>query len=95
MALIISGKTDCSICDTVIRDEDEIVATTHFISDSTHSLWRFSDSAMHKSCFLDWRHKEDFIKKYNETVGKIVWGNGTSHHMENDGSISILKKDEE
>lgn len=91
MAMIFLGKTKCSICDIIIKDDDEIVATTHFIADPNDPLWRFSDSAMHKSCFLNWQHKRDFIKKYNETIGKIVWVNGRSNKMENDGSISTSK----
>jgi hypothetical protein len=93
MALILRGKTECSICNSVINNEDQVVATTHFISDSNDPLWRFSDSVIHKSCFLNWKHKQDFINKYNETHGKIVWGNGTYHRMETDGRISVLKTD--
>ena len=73
MALIFRGKTECSICGAVIDKDSEIVATTHFISDSNDPLWRFADSAMHKSCFLNWQHRQDFINRYNESIGKIVW----------------------
>ncbi len=93
MALILRGKTECSICNAVINKNDEAVATTHFISDSNDPLWRFSDSVMHKSCFLNWEYREDFIDKYNESIGKIVWGNGTFHRMETDGHISVLEKE--
>jgi len=93
MALIFRGKTECSICGVVIRNDDNIVATSHFIADSNDSLWRFSDSAMHKSCFLCWEHKQTFIEKYNQTYGTIVWRNATYHRTENDGSISVLNKE--
>lgn len=66
--------------------------TTHFIADSNDPLWRYSDSGMHKTCFLKWEHRQDFIKKYNETVGVITWGNGTYHYMEDDGEISSLRR---
>lgn len=92
MALIFSGKTECSICCVVINNDD-IIATTHFISDSNDPLWRFSDSAMHKSCFLNWQQRQSFIDKYNETVGKIIWGNGSYHKMEANGHISVLKSE--
>ena len=93
MAIVLRGMSKCSICGVVIQEDDEIVATTHFISNENDPLWRFSDSAMHKPCFLDWEHKDNFVKKYNETIGDIIWGNGTFHKMENDGHISVLKKD--
>ena len=92
MALILLGKTECSICGVVLYEGDALVATTHFIADHNDPLWRFSDSAMHKSCFLEWEHRRSFVKKYNDTVGTITWGNGTYHHMEDDGHISVLKK---
>ena len=90
MALIILGKTECSICGIVIEDRKEIVSTTHFITDQNDPLGRFSDSAMHKSCFISWK-QETFIKKYNETIGTAVWGNKTHHYMQADGRISVLK----
>jgi hypothetical protein len=92
MALIFPGKTECSICGVVINDNEDTVATTHFIADPNDPLWRFSDSAIHKSCFLSWKQRQNFVKKYNETIGSIIWGNGTSHHMDDTGHISILKK---
>ena len=92
MALILLGKTECSICGVILNEDDPLVATTHFIADRDDPLWRFSDSAMHKSCFLKWEQKQSFVKKYNDAVGTITWGNGTYHHMEEDGSISVLKR---
>ena len=92
MALILRGLTECSLCGVVIKDDEDIVATTHFISDQNDPLWQFSDSAMHKSCFLDWDQRYNFVKKYNETRGTMTSGNGTYHHMEDDGFISMLKR---
>lgn len=92
MALILRGKTECSICGVVIKDGDTIVATTHFIGEPSDPLWRFSDSGMHSSCFLAWPLRETFIERYNATVGTVTWGNGTYHHMEPDGSISVLER---
>ena len=93
MALVLLGKTECSICGVVLNEEDDMVATTHFIADQNDPLWQFSDSAMHRSCFLEWEHKLSFVKKYNDTIGIITWGNGTYHHMEDDGNISVLTRD--
>jgi hypothetical protein len=93
VALILLGKTECSICGVVLNEDDDLVATTHFIADQNDPLWRFSDSAMHRSCFLEWEHRLGFVKKYNDTIGAITWGNVTYHYMEADGHISVLKRD--
>ena len=70
-------------------DDDDLVSFTHFIGDMSDPLWRFSDSAMHRQCFLTWSHRTDFIDKYNASVGQIVWGNNTRHRMEPDGTIVV------
>ncbi len=77
------------------EENDEIVATGHFIADSTDPLWRFSDAGMHKDCFLGWDQRQEFIDKYNETIGSITWGNGTYHQMKDDGAIVSLKRREQ
>jgi hypothetical protein len=92
VALICLGKTECSICDVVLKEGDDFVATTHFIADPADPLWPFSDSAMHRSCFLAWDLRQSFVQKYNDTLGTVTWGNGTYHHMEDDGDISVLER---
>jgi hypothetical protein len=93
MALIFRGKTECSICGVVLYDGDDLVATTHFIADRNDPLWRFSDSAMHSACFIDWAHRQDFVRKFNDTLGAITSGNGTYQYMEDDGRILVLRRD--
>jgi hypothetical protein len=41
-------------------------------------------------CFQNWAHREEFIEKYNNSMGKIVWGNGTRHHMKSDDTIESV-----
>ena len=77
MAIILRGKTECSICCNVIEGEDDIIATSHFIGDERDPLWPFSDSAMHRFCFLAWDHRAEFVAKFNRTVEGITFGNGT------------------
>jgi hypothetical protein len=67
-----------------------LVATSHFIGEPTDPLWRFSDAAMHYECFQEWEYRQEFVDKYNATIGKIVWGNGTRHHMKADGLIESI-----
>ena len=92
VALILFGKTECSLCGNVFMAGDEIVATSHFIADRDDPLWRFSDSAMHRSCFLAWDRREAFVAKFNQLVGGITFGNGTYHRMESDGTIAVLQR---
>jgi hypothetical protein len=70
MALIYPNMP-CSICREPLREGDDIVATTHFIGDLTDPLWRFSDSAMHRSCFDRWEHRDEFTRRYRQTMGGL------------------------
>jgi|SRR5215813_2735118 len=95
MALIVTGKTECPLCNEVLQEGDRIVATTHFIGDPRDPLWPFSDGAMHKSCFLEWDHRKVFVERYNATMGSITWGNGTYHYMNYEGEVVSLKRENE
>lgn len=88
-ALIFRGKSKCSICGKVLAEQDDIVATTHFIEDDSDPLWRFSDSAMHRECFANWEFRDAFVAHYNATMGAITWGNGTYHEMQSNGTIEF------
>ena len=87
MALIIRGKTECPLCREVVSSDDDIVATSHFIGDPKDPLWQYSDAAFHRRCFAAWARRDEFIKRYNDTVRPFVFGNGKRHHMQDDGSI--------
>jgi hypothetical protein len=81
MALVIGGKTSCPLCDLIIGQDDQIVGTTHFIVDTADPLWRFSDAAMHKRCFLEWDQRKAFVAKFNQFAGR------SGRRMTEDGSI--------
>src|SRR5713226_7527119 len=74
MALISFGETPCALCQKVIDKDDDLVATSHFITDPADPLCRFSDAGMHRRCFRAWDQREAFIRRFNETVGRRVWG---------------------
>jgi hypothetical protein len=67
MALIDVGMP-CSLCGQPIKVGDTYVATTHFISDRSDPLWRYSDSAMHKNCFEGWSLRTIFTKRYRQVM---------------------------
>lgn len=51
MAILIRGKTRCSLCKRVIGADAPVVGLPAFLP-SSHSLAVFSDSMMHKECLL-------------------------------------------
>jgi hypothetical protein len=89
MALIILGATRCALCELVFGEGDDIVATSHFIADKTDPLWKYSDAGIHRRCFLAWGSRATFVEKFNATWGQEIWGNGTRHRMELDGTIVV------
>lgn len=66
MAIILIGRSRCPLCDEILDSGQETVATTAFIEDVNHPLWRYSDAAMHAKCFLGWSQREAFIDGFNE-----------------------------
>ncbi|NMN04859.1 MULTISPECIES: hypothetical protein [unclassified Novosphingobium] len=88
MAIVVRGKTECSVCGDVIAGSDDIVMFPHFIWDEAHPLWRFSDSAMHRRCFVDWDQAKQFRRIYNETWPEIMPNHRRT--MQSDGIIVEL-----
>ena len=73
MALIIGGKSTCPICNHILEDGDDLVATTHFIADKTDPLWRYSDSAIHRSCFLSWSIDRSLSSSTTKLLDTSFW----------------------
>jgi len=63
MAIIIKGKSKCSICNKVLEN-DHIIGWNAFLN-KEHTLWEYSDTGMHKECFNNWKYKEEFEYLYN------------------------------
>src|SRR4051794_30455085 len=80
MALFAPGITTCSLCGEVLAEADEMVGTTHFIGDHDHPLFAYSDTLMHRACFLKWENRAAFVAAYNSEMGDM-------HHMRADGTI--------
>ena len=89
MALIFLGKTPCALCGKVLETGEDLVSTSHFIGDQKDPLYRYSDAAMHRPCFLGWPQRAAFVEKFNAAVARQVAGNGTRHRMELDGTIVV------
>ena len=91
MAIVIQGKTTCSVCGAILSEGDDIVLFPHFIWDEAHPLWRFSDSGMHRSCFTSWDHAEQFRAMFSKAWPKLVPNH--PREIRPDGSIVELGGD--
>ncbi len=86
MAIITFGMTRCPLCEQLLIEGDKIVSTSHFMPfGHPYRLWRCSDAAMHKSCFLAWEDREEFIKIYNQ----VQSSQGQPRRMIEDGEIVV------
>ena len=78
MALIILGKTKCTLCEAPIASAGNVVATIPFL-ESSHLLSRYVDATMHYECFQGWYFRKEFVAAYNQRVG--------SNEMQPDGRL--------
>lgn len=92
MAIIIKGKSTCPLCGEIFATGEKTVATMPFIENISHHLWRYSDAAMHYECFQNWECREEFVRMFNQGVGRVVWNNATRQVMDSDGTISVINE---
>lgn len=90
--MVFFGSSKCPLCGVLLREGDELVSTSHFIAEESDPLWRFSDAAMHRSCFLAWDLRAEFVARYNQAVSHRTWGDGCYKHMSDDGTIQRLPR---
>ena len=68
MALFDPEWTRCPLCNQLSGDDADCIATSHFIGDDAHPLWRYSDAVIHRRCFSGWKDRHAFVEKYIEEV---------------------------
>ena len=51
MAIVIRGKSKCSICQKIIEENDAIVSFANFVPNELDPLWLFNDAGFHETCF--------------------------------------------
>jgi hypothetical protein len=56
----------CALCGETLAEP--IFATSHFIGDQSHDLYRFSDAAMHWSCYVRWPDQARFASMFFEAA---------------------------
>ena len=90
MPLVLRGKTVCSFCGLVLASDQDLVGLPPVLPPD-HPLWRFSDSAMHESCYEQGQHREYFetvLRKRNE-----LWDSRPAHLKLKADEISALSKE--
>lgn len=63
MALYREGITKCHVCGNLVYENQKRTGFTHFL-DESDPLWKYSDAVFHYDCFINWVHKEEYLKKY-------------------------------
>jgi hypothetical protein len=70
MAIILLGRTPCSICGAALVDMEGIVTFPHFIADEMHPLSPHSDGGMHRACFATWKQADAFREIFARFVAE-------------------------
>ena len=78
MALVFPGSI-CPICGEKIENR-ECFSTRAFLY-PTNPLWRFSDAAMHWTCYSSWVLKEDFVNEYARVLREDETNNLFWHRL--------------
>lgn len=60
MALILQGRSSCSLCGNRLLDGEPITALSA-IADQTHPLLDYFDSGFHRACFEAWQHRDEAL----------------------------------
>ena len=70
MAITILGRSTCSICRRVLEERQEIVQFSPCVPKG-HRLLEYGDSAMHRSCFDSWEHRDEMDRLQKIATGEI------------------------
>ena len=66
---------------------EDLVTTPAFIIDQNHYLWEYSDSGMHRACFLEWPYRKEFREQFNLNAKTMYENPDIKRRMTKDGSI--------
>ncbi|RYY69458.1 MAG: hypothetical protein EOO13_09495 [Chitinophagaceae bacterium] len=70
MALVFLGKTNCSLCGKLLGEKDQITSLPA-ISDVSHDLYAYFDSAFHQRCFDKWYYKNEAMETLKKDKEKF------------------------
>ena len=71
MAIVIGGKTKCVICGKVLEKGQELVCFSPFVWNRLDPLYKFSDAAVHETCFRDDALAEEALRRYEDLNSHI------------------------
>lgn len=87
MERIRAGRAHCALCGDVVRPDEDAFVTPDFLADETDPLWRFSDAAMHRACFLVWERRKAFVARYNRIAVRLLARDGSYFHLTSEGEL--------
>ena len=61
MALILRGRSSCSLCSKRLLDGEPVTALPA-IADQAHPLLDYFDSGFHRACFESWQHRVEALQ---------------------------------
>jgi hypothetical protein len=76
MALFITGKTECLICETVIQRSEDAVAFPAFLK-AGHRLQMYSDGVFHRRCYDASPEKQEVERLYSRY--RQIWDERPRH----------------
>jgi hypothetical protein len=65
------------MCGVEIAMGEPLVATSNFVGVPVDLLYPYADAAMHRTCFLVWPRRAEFVARFNAVAVARVAGNGT------------------
>ena len=87
MDRIRAGRAHCALCGDVIRPGEDAFVTPDFLADDADPLWRFSDAAVHRACFLVWDQRKAFVARYNRLALRLATPEGSYLHLTSEGEL--------
>jgi hypothetical protein len=91
MDRIHAGSAVCALCGEAIRPDEDAFVTPDFLSDESDPLWRFSDAALHRPCFLVWERRKIFVARYNRIARRLAALDGSYLHLSSEGDLQLRR----
>lgn len=71
MALLIYGKTVCSLCGRVIEQNEPTCSFPPFVVNESDPCFVFSDGAFHEACVHKHKHGADALRRIDEWASRV------------------------
>ena len=87
MQRVRDGTATCALCHEALSPAEDAVVTPDFLADETDPFYRFSDAAMHRSCFIVWDRRKGFIAHFNRLARRLAAADGSHLRMTSEGDL--------